>query len=160
MAIVLASKSPKGPLLLKGRIKFSIDRESLNALVKDLGTERYSLGKLIRRVKSKREWESNEPTSSSTTLTLAFDKVRECATSLYQAACKCWACDRHGLHSIMLRLDHRIPTDSNRIAGPAFIAFGICFPIEDVVLQEIEVAARAIEPSRAKAFVKFQEGSV
>ena len=128
--------------------------------MKDLGTERYSLGKLIRGVKSKREWESNEPTSSSTTLTLAFAKVRECATSLYQAACKCWACDRHELHTVMLRLDHRIPTDSNRTARPGLIDFGICFPIEEAVLQEIEVAARAIEPSRANTVVKFQKGSV
>ncbi|RYP69345.1 hypothetical protein DL771_006155 [Monosporascus sp. 5C6A] len=132
VAIILASKSPIAPLALKGRVKFSIDRESLNALTNDLGTERYSLGELIRRVKAKREWESNEPTSSSMTLTLAFAKVRESATLLYQAA--------------------------YRIARPALITFGLCFPIEQTVLQEIEVAARAIEASRAETVVKFQNG--
>lgn len=160
MAIILASKSPKASLPLKGRVKFSIDREALKALVKELSTERTSLGELIGRVKSKREWESKEPTSSSTALTLAFAKVRESATLLYQTACKCWACDRHELHTAMLRLDHRIPTDSDRIARPALIAFGLCFPIEKAVLQEIEVVAPNFQPSQAKTVVKFLKGCV
>ncbi|PNP75039.1 hypothetical protein FNYG_11621 [Fusarium nygamai] len=160
MAIIRASKSPNAPMVLKGRVRFSIDRESLNTLVKDLATERYSLGKLIRRVKSKREWEANEPTSSSTKLTLAFARARESATLLYRAACKCCACDRHPLHTVMMRLDHRIPTDPDRTARPALIAFGLCFPIEETVLQEIEVAARAVQPSRAKTVVELQKRSV
>ncbi|KAI0968543.1 hypothetical protein F4678DRAFT_474321 [Xylaria arbuscula] len=159
VAIIRANKSPNPAFVIKGRVKFSIDRESLNALIKDLGTERYSLGKLIRGVKSKREWESSEPTRSSATLALAFAKVRESATLLYQAACKCWACDRHGRHTVMLRLDHRIPTDYDRIVRPALISFGLYFPIEEAVLQEIEVAARVVESSRAKTLITFQTGS-
>lgn len=73
----------------KVKAKFSIDRDSLDAPVKDLGTERYSLGKLIKRVKSKREWEARQPTNSSATLALEFTRVGRSATLLYQAACKC-----------------------------------------------------------------------
>ncbi|KAF2795713.1 hypothetical protein K505DRAFT_301587 [Melanomma pulvis-pyrius CBS 109.77] len=150
VALTLAKKSLNAPLALKSRVKFSMDRESLNALVKDLSTERYSLGKLIRRVKSKREWEAHEPTTSSTILTLQFARVRESATLLYQAACKCGACDRHSLHTVMLRLDHRLPTDSEQVARPALIAFRLCFPIEEAALQEIEVTACAVQPSLTK----------
>lgn len=125
----------------KVKVKFSIDRDSLDALVKDLGTERYSLGKLIKRVKSKREWEARQPTNSSATLALEFTRVGRSATLLYQAACKCWACDQHDLHSVLLRLDHRIRIRPIQTAQDALIAFGFCFPIETDILQEVEIAA-------------------
>ncbi|EEU40664.1 uncharacterized protein NECHADRAFT_76039 [Fusarium vanettenii 77-13-4] len=142
------------------KMRFSMDKESLDALVEDLSTERYSLGNLIKRVKSKREWEAREPTGTSATLALTFAKVTKSATMLYKAACKCWACDQHGLHTVLLRLDHRIREDSNmrgRRGREALIAFGLCLPIEEDVLQEIEVAARSLDHSHA--FVTSQPRS-
>ncbi|KAH7133179.1 hypothetical protein B0J13DRAFT_626194 [Dactylonectria estremocensis] len=152
--IIHASKMQNASLVLKGRLKFTIDRKTLDALVKDLGTERYSLGKLIKRVKTKREWEANELTNSSTTLTLAFARVRESATLLYGTACECWACEHHGLHTVMIRLDHRIGTDSTKKTRPS-TDLGLFFPIKESVLQGIEVAARVAEPLR-KPIVKFK----
>lgn len=160
VAVVRASKSPDASLVFKGKLKFVIDKESLSALLKDLGTERYSLGKLIQQVKTKREWEASEPTSSSTTLTLAFSRVRESATSLYRAACKCWVCDQHRLHTLMIRLEHRIPESKDRAASCSAIAFRLCFPIEEAVLQRIEVRARCSERSTPKTVVRFQHEQV
>ncbi|KAL2691415.1 hypothetical protein Neosp_001800 [[Neocosmospora] mangrovei] len=156
-SIIHAAKSASGFLSIKAKMRFTIDKESLDALVQDLSTERYSLGKLIKRVKSKREWEAREPTGTSATLALTFDKVTKSATMLYNAACKCWACDQHGLHTVLLRLDHRIREDSNKRGREALIAFGLCLPIEEDVLQEIEVAARSLDHSHA--FVTSQPRS-
>ncbi|KAM0429265.1 hypothetical protein ACHAPT_006479 [Fusarium lateritium] len=154
VAIVHAARSASGFLAIKAKMRFTIDKGGLDALVKGLSTERYSLGKLIRRVKSKREWEAREPTGSSATLALTFAKVRNSATLLYKAACECRACDQHGLHSILLRLDHRIRTDSIRTEGDALIAFGLCLPIEEDILHEIEVAAHSVDPSQAQVKIK------
>jgi hypothetical protein len=161
-AVVRASKSPDASLVFKGKVKFTIDRESLGALVKDLESERYSLGQLVRRVKTKREWEASKPTRSSATLTEAFSRVRENATSLYRAACKCWACDRHRLHTLMIRLEHRIPGEKDRAVSPAAsaLAFRLCFPIEEEVLQRIEVAARCSNASTRKTVVSFKNEQV
>ncbi|KAH6974337.1 hypothetical protein BKA56DRAFT_591215 [Ilyonectria sp. MPI-CAGE-AT-0026] len=140
IAIVHASQAEPVSMPFKVKVKFSIDRDGLDALVKDLGTERYSLGKLIKRVKSKREWEARQPTDSSATLALEFTKVGRSATLLYQAACKCWACHQHDLHSVLLRLDHsRIRPIQT--AQDTLIAFRFCFPIETDILQEVEIAA-------------------
>jgi hypothetical protein len=158
--VVRASRSPDASLVFKGKLKFAMDRKSLGALVKDLEAERYSLGQLVRRVKTKREWEASEPTSSSATLTEAFSRVRESATSLYRAACKCWACDRHRLHTLMIRLEHRIPGEKDRAVGPSALAFRLCFPIEEAVLQRIEVAARCSDSSTRKTVVRFQNEQV
>ena len=159
-AVVRANKPFGASLVFKGKLKFAIDRESLDALVKDLEAERYSLGKLVRRVKTKREWEASEPTSSSMTLTEAFSRVRESATSLYRAACKCWACDRHRLHTLMIRLEHRIPGEKDRALSPSALAFRLCFPIEEPVLQRIEVAARCSDSSTRKTVARFQNEQV
>lgn len=125
-------------------------------------SERYSLGRLIRRVKTKREWEAREPTSNSATLTQTFSRIRESASSLYRAACKCWACDQHRLHTLMIRLEHRIPGGKGKAMGPAAsaVAFRLCFPIEEAVLQRIEVAARYNGLSTRKAVVRFQNKQV
>ncbi|KAK3358778.1 hypothetical protein B0T25DRAFT_577022 [Lasiosphaeria hispida] len=157
-AVVRASKSPDAELVFKGKLRFVVDRESLGALVEDLATERYSLGKLVRRVKTKREWEASEPTSSSAALTLAFSRVRESATSLYRAACSCWVCDQHRLHTLMIRLEHRIPSRS--AASSSAVTFRLCFPIEEAVLQRIEVATPCSGSSTAKTVMKFQNEQV
>ncbi|KAH7322440.1 hypothetical protein B0I35DRAFT_509797 [Stachybotrys elegans] len=141
-AVIQARKCPDTCLSFKGKLKFAIDRDSLGILVEDLGSERYSLGKLIRRVKTKREWEAREPTGSSRTLTYAVSRVRERAASLYQAACKSCVCDRHLLHTLMIRLEHRIPESKVSGAGSSAVAFRLCVPIEDASLQRIEVHAR------------------
>lgn len=157
-AVVRASKSPDASLVFKGKLRFAMDRESLGALVEDLATERYSLGKLVRRVKTKREWEASEPTSSSVALTVAFSRVRESATSLYWAACRCWVCDQHRLHTLMIRLEHRIP--SRAAASSSAVTFRLCFPIEEAVLQRIEVAIPCGDSLTAKTVVKFQNEEV
>lgn len=159
-AVVRACKSPDVSLVFKGKLKFAIDKESLAALVRDLGTERCSLGELVRRVRTKREWEASEPTSSSTTLALAFSRVRESATSLYWAACKCWVCDQHRLHTLMIRLEHRIPESMDRAASSSAVAFRLCFPIEEAVLQRIEVSTRYSDSSITKTAVRFQNEQV
>lgn len=158
--MVRACKSPGASLAFKGKLTFVIDKKSLGALVRDLETERGSLAKLVRRVKTKREWEAREPTSSSTMLTLAFSRVRESATSLYWAACKCWVCDQHRLHTLMIRLEHRIPESKDRAASSSTVAFRLCFPIEEAVLQRIEVSARCSDSSTAKTVVRFQNEQV
>ncbi|KAK2616804.1 hypothetical protein QQS21_000181 [Conoideocrella luteorostrata] len=153
-AIVRARKSPDAPLVLKGKLKFAIDKESLGALVRDLGVERCSLGKLVRRVKTKREWEAREPTSRSTTLTLALSHVQQTATSLYWAVCKCWICDQHQVHTLMIRLEHRI--SESKDASSSTVAFRLCFPIEEAILQKIEVRARCADSTTTKTVVRFQ----
>ena len=159
-AVVRASKAPDASLVFKGKLKFAIDRESLSALVKELEAERYSLGRLVQRVKTKREWEASEPTSSSATLTLAFSRVRESAASLYRAACKCWACDRHRLHTLMIRLEHRIPGRKERAASSSAVAFRLCLSVDETVLQRIEVAVRCSDSSATKTVVRFQNEQV
>ncbi|RTE74823.1 hypothetical protein BHE90_010743 [Fusarium euwallaceae] len=149
VAIVHAVKSASGLLSFEAKMRFSIDKGRLDTLVKDLGTERYSLRKLIKHVRSKRKWEAREPTDTSTTLALTFAQVRKSASMLYEAACNCRACDQHGEHNILLRLDHRIQADSIRTVGDALIAFGLCLPIEENILQEIEVAARSVDHPQA-----------
>ncbi|RSL91090.1 hypothetical protein CEP52_012942 [Fusarium oligoseptatum] len=154
VAIIDAAKSTSGFRSFKAKMRFSMNKEGLDTLVKGLGTERYSLGKLVKRVKSKREWEAREPTGSSATLAWNFAKVTKSATVLYRAACKCWTCDQHGLHTILLRLDHRIRTDSNEKGRDSLIEFGLCLPIEEDILQEIEVAAHSVD--HWQAFVTNQ----
>ena len=132
-------------------------------LVKDLETERYSLGKLLQQVKTKREWEAREPTSKSTTQTLAFSRVRESAASLYRAACECWVCDQHRLHTLMIRLEHRIPNPKSKdwAASSSVVAFRLCFPIEEAALQRIEVHAQCGDSSTCtKTVVRFQNEQV
>lgn len=162
--MVQASKFSGALPAFKGKIRFAMDRESLGALVKDLSTERGSLERLIRRVRSKREWEATEPTSSATTLSLAFSRVRESAILLYRAACRCWVCDRHERHSLMIRLEHRIPPKGKVRAPPsAPVAFRLCVPVEDTELQRIEVVSRCGDTSTTetatKAVVGFQHNS-
>lgn len=158
--MINASKSVDLKLALKGRVKFTMNRGSLQALVHSLNTERDSLGKLIKCVKSTREWQAKEPTNTSVAMALNFSKARESAELLYQVACKCWKCTRHPLHNVMMRLDHRIPTDPKRNAKSFPITFGLCFSIEEAVLHEIEVATSTIQPLPAKTVVKFQPRSV
>ena len=155
-AVVRACKSPDASLLFKGKLRFTIDREGLDALGRDLGIERCSLGELVRRVKAKREWEASEPTSSSTTLTLAFARVRESALSLCWAACKCWVCDQHQMHTLMIRLEHRIPENNDRAASSSAVAFRLCFTDEEAPLQRIEVVARFRDSTTTKTVVRFQ----
>jgi hypothetical protein len=131
-----------------------MDRASLDALIKDLATERYSLGQLVRQVRTKREWETREPTKSSVALTLAFSRVRENAISLHRAVCGCWACDQHQLHTLMIRLEHRIP--SREAVSSSAVTFRLCFPIEEAVLQKIKVATPCEESLTDKTAVKFQ----
>jgi len=152
-AIVRASKSPAS-LVFKGKVKFAIDRQKLGALVEGLGTERYSLGKLIKRVKTKREWEASEPTSSSKMMSLAFSRVRTSATWLWRAACKCWICDQHQLHTVMIRLEHRIPDKKSLSTSPSAVVFKLCFPL-DIELQRIEVVSRYNDASTPKPKTSF-----
>ena len=56
----------------------------------------------------------------------------------------------------MIRLDHRIPADPSRAAKPTPITFGLCFPFEETVLQEIEVATGIGKPLPA-GVVKLQQ---
>ncbi|EXF79645.1 hypothetical protein CFIO01_12955 [Colletotrichum fioriniae PJ7] len=141
-AIIRASSDPHGISLAKGRFKFAIDRKSLDALVKDLRTERYSLGKLLKRVKTQRDWEARQPSKNSTKMARLFAQVQVGAASLYKAACQCWTCDCQHQHTIMVRLENRIV---NLSAQPAHIIFRVCFPTEETLIQEAEVRARAKE---------------
>ncbi|KAI9147399.1 hypothetical protein HJFPF1_12419 [Paramyrothecium foliicola] len=156
--IIRPQNASQFKLLHLRKLKFAIDKESLCALVKDLENERYSLGKLIRRAKTKREWETSEPTSSSATLTLAFSCVRECAISVYRAACKCLVCDRHQLHTLMIGLEHRIPKKNDRTASPSAISFRLCFPIEEVMLQKIEIRTQHSDSFTSKTPIAFDGG--
>ncbi|KLU88272.1 hypothetical protein MAPG_07259 [Magnaporthiopsis poae ATCC 64411] len=158
-AVIRASRCPDSSLIFKGKLRFAMDRESLAALVNDLEAERHSLGRLVRRVKTKREWEASEPTRSSKTLTLAFSRVRESASSLYRAVCECWACDRHQLHTLMIRLEHRIPGREGQAARSSAVAFRLLFPVEGAVLQRIEIAARCSDPPTKKTAVRFQNNT-
>lgn len=146
--------------MIKGKLKFAIDRDSLRGLVEDLGTARYSLRKLVQGAKSKREWEASEPTRSSTTLSMAFSRVRDSAISLYRAACKCWICDQHRMHTLMMRLEHRIPKGKDRDETSSVVAFRLCFPIEEAILQKIEVVARCSDSRITKTVVGFQHEQV
>lgn len=159
-AVVRVCKSPNPSLVFKGKLKFAIDKGSLGALVRNLGTERCSLGKLVQQVKTKRAWEASEPTSSSRTLTLAFSRVRESAISLYWAACKHWICDQHPLHTLMIRLEHRIPGSKDRATSSSAIAFQLCFFIQEAILQKIEVSAPCSDLSTAKTVERFQNEQV
>ncbi|WYZ39965.1 hypothetical protein EsH8_IV_000306 [Colletotrichum jinshuiense] len=143
-AIIRASSDPQGPSLIKGRLKFAIDRRSLDALVKDLRTERHSLEELLKRVKTKRDWEARQPSNGSTKMAELFSQVQISATSLYRAACQCWTCDCHGQGTLMIRLENRI-VNSPQIVQPAHIIFRVCFPAEESLLQEAEVRARTNE---------------
>ncbi|KAM3537191.1 hypothetical protein ARSEF1564_009891 [Beauveria bassiana] len=143
-------------LAFKGKVKFAIDRESLNTLIQNLETESCSLRKLVLQARTKREWEASEPTRSSTTLTLAFSRVRESATSLYWAACKCWVCDQHPSHTFMIRLEHRISESKNQATGSSAVAFQLCFLIQDALLQRVEVRARRSDFSTTKTVMTFQ----
>ncbi|KAH6687802.1 hypothetical protein F5X68DRAFT_275526 [Plectosphaerella plurivora] len=148
---IRASKSPSATLVFKGKARFTIDRESLGTLVKDLGTERSSLERLIRRVKTKRDWEAREPASSSTALSMAFARVRESAISLYRAACQCWICDEHPLHTLMMRLEHRIPESKrHRATTSAPVAFRLCLSMDSNEMQRIEVVSRCAEDADAR----------
>lgn len=141
-----------------------MDRESLNALVKDLGTERGTLERLIRRVKTKRDWETREPENGSTMLSMIFSRVRESATSLYRAACECWVCDEHPLHKLMIRLEHRIPDSKHRPVGKpraassSPVAFRLCFSMEAAEMQRIEVVSRCDDLTKTSTTVGFQRG--
>lgn len=149
-AILQANSGPKKHSPIKGRLKFTIDRKSLEALVKDLSTERYSLGKLIKRVKTQRDWEAAEPSRGSTKMAQVFTQVQVGATSLYNAMCQHCVCDVHDQHTAMIRLENRIvePCPSS---NTALTIFRLCFPIEEASLQEIEIRARADEAGQGDA---------
>ncbi|KAM3468381.1 hypothetical protein MY5147_007999 [Beauveria neobassiana] len=159
-SIVRACRSSGASLAFKGKVKFAIDRESLNTLIQNLETESCSLRKLVLQAKTKREWEASEPTRSSTTLTLAFSRARESATSLYWAACKCWVCDQHPSHTFMIRLEHRISESKNQATGSSAVAFQLCFLIQDALLQRVEVRARRSDFSTTKTVMTFQNEQV
>lgn len=118
-----------------------MDRKSLEALVKDLGTERYSLGKLIKRLKTQREWEANEASKASKNMAKAFAHVQASASSLCRAVSQWWNCDCHIENTTMIRLENRI-VDRRQTSWPTHVIFRLCLPIEESPLQEVEVKAR------------------
>ncbi|KAF6810449.1 hypothetical protein CPLU01_15301 [Colletotrichum plurivorum] len=134
---------PSSLSFVKGRFKFAIDRKSLDVLVQDLRTERYSLGKLLKRVKTQRDWEARQPSAYSTKMAKLFSQVQVGAASLYRAACRCWTCECQHQHTIMVRLDNRIVNSLQPTgAQPAHITFRVCFPTGETLIQEAEVRAR------------------
>ncbi|KAF6790327.1 hypothetical protein CSOJ01_14598 [Colletotrichum sojae] len=137
---------PSSLSLVKGRFKFAIDRKSLDGLVRDLRTERYSLGKLLKRVKTQRDWEARQPSAYSTKMAKLFAQVQVGAASLYRAACRCWTCECQHQHTIMVRLENRT-VNSLQPSGaqPAHITFRVCFPTGENLIQEAEVRARTKE---------------
>jgi len=118
-----------------------MDRKSLEILVKDLGTERYSLGKLIKRLKTQREWEASEASKESKKLAKAFAHVQASALSLCKAASQCCQCNCRSQHNVMIQLENRL-IERNQGSWPSHVVFRLCFPIEDSALQEVEVRAR------------------
>lgn len=119
-----------------------MDRKSLDALVQDLRTERYSLGKLLKRVKTQRDWEARQPSAYSTKMAKLFAQVQLGAASLYRAACQCWTCKCRHRHTIMVRLENRIVASPHG-ACPPHINFRVCFFTGETPIQETEVRARA-----------------
>lgn len=69
-----------------------------------------------------------------------FDQIHQSATSLHTAACRGWACDQHERHTIMIRLEHRLPKQF-RAVQKAPVIFRLCFPYSQTMFQEIEVSA-------------------
>lgn len=159
--MIQARKCPDASLLFKGKLKFTIDREGLDTLLKNLQAEEGSLQKLLRRVKTKREWEAREPTRSSATMTLAFSRVQDSAASLHWAASECWVCAQHPRHHLLMQLEDRIPNEKSRGPSPSAVAFRLCFPIEETMLQRIEVNAQGNTSSITKgSIVKFDNRQV
>jgi hypothetical protein len=125
-----------------------IDRKSLESLLGDLRREGQSMGKLIKRVKTIREWEARSASRASTRMAKFFAQVQVRAVSLYKAACQQWKCDSHDQHVIMMRLENRIVTLRQTVHSTAGIIFRLCLPETGSLLQEIEVMAREGKQAR------------
>ena len=156
-AIAQAYKASSGTLIFRGKLRFTMDRERIGVLLNSLKNEEWLLQSLLKRVKTRRKWEASEPTRSSTTTTLAFSRVQESATSLYWAASRCWVCEQHSQHSIMLQLEHRIPDDKEEKPQASMVTFHLCFPIEEAVLQRIKVSTQENTSTVTRTAVKFVE---
>jgi len=120
--------------------------------VKDLGTERYSLKKIIKGMKTQRDWEARNPSRGSAAVVGAFTQVQARATSLYSAISKCWTCDSHTMHKVMIRLENRIvdPRETTQwtTKQKQDVVFKLFFSIDEVTFQEVQVTAHVVEPSK------------
>ena len=60
----------------------------------------------------------------------------------------------------MIQLEDRIPDDKSHKKSSSAVAFRLCFPIEETVLQRIEVNAQGASPSVTKSKVEFDNRQV
>lgn len=141
-AIIRAHADPKSGINVGGRLKFAMDRKTLEMLVKDLGTERYSLGKLIKQLKTQRDWEAREASGESKRLAKSFVEIQARVASLQKAASQSWVCPCHDYRVFMMRLENRIVWQG-RTHQQRQVIFRLCFPADVDTLQEVEVRATA-----------------
>ncbi|KAG8166645.1 hypothetical protein KVR01_002334 [Diaporthe batatas] len=151
LSALLAANTPCNERFsFRERLSFTIERGSLKSVLEELREDRLSLETILKGLKTQRQYLAKEPGQYAQKLATNFRKVQQTATTLFTAMCKCCSCLCEPRHSLLLRLDNRVPTQRARAKvgqkadDPMRFALFISL---DKILQEVSVSAYEFGPS-------------
>ncbi|KAK7728333.1 hypothetical protein SLS63_006781 [Diaporthe eres] len=160
LSAVLAANTPcNGKFSFRERLSFTIEMGSLKGLLEELREDRLSLETIIKGLKTQQEYLAKEPSHDARKLAASFSKVQQTASTLFSAICQCCSCPCITGHGLLLRLDHRVPTQRVRAKvrkkADEPTTFSLFMGLEHS-LQEISVNAYEADPSEeSPATAKF-----
>jgi hypothetical protein len=144
-----------GRFAFKERLSFTLERGSLKVLLEELQEDRLSLKIIIKGLKTQQEHVTREPSRDAIKMVRRLTQVQALAASLFSALSRCSACTCRTKHSVMAKLESRIPTQGTwQKRGQRLEAtvFDIVLPLEDFVFQQASVNAMVADENMSLAW--------
>jgi hypothetical protein len=113
-ALLVANVPRDGRFDFGGRLSFTIERRRLVELLNELAEDRLSLKTIINGIKTQQEFATREPSRIAQRLAKTLSQVRFSAAALFAAMSKSCTCRCLGGHTVMMRLDSRVPLQAEK----------------------------------------------
>ncbi|KAL7930308.1 hypothetical protein V8C35DRAFT_313521 [Trichoderma chlorosporum] len=98
----------------RGRVTFTMEKDSLKLLVEELREDRLSLKEMIDNLKLRQGYTVKQPTDDARQLAIILSTVQQQAALLFEAMRKGRECGCENNHKIFMRLDNRVPLKNSR----------------------------------------------